>query len=137
MTGSAFAGFEEVRIATPRGPIRASVGGAGPPLLLLHGHPEIHLMWHAVAARLAQRFMVVAAKLPQALTSARGPAHRLELLPRCRGVPLQRGTHEPDDLRLGRAGERLEGEHIAGDAEPQQLAGDQAGPQAGARDARR
>jgi haloacetate dehalogenase len=36
----------------------------GPPLLLLHGYPETHLMWHGVAPRLAQRgFTVVAADL--------------------------------------------------------------------------
>jgi haloacetate dehalogenase len=40
------------------------VGGAGPPLLALHGHPETHLLWHAVAPVLAQQFTVVAADLP-------------------------------------------------------------------------
>ena len=49
------AGFADRRISTPRGPIRARVGGAGPPLLLLHGYPETHLMWHAVAPRLARK----------------------------------------------------------------------------------
>lgn len=34
-------------------------GGAGPPLLLLHGYPQTHVMWHRVAPRLAQRFTVV------------------------------------------------------------------------------
>ncbi|GJD59138.1 Fluoroacetate dehalogenase [Methylobacterium dankookense] len=29
--------------------IRAAVGGSGPPLLLLHGHPQTHATWHAVA----------------------------------------------------------------------------------------
>ena len=42
--------------------MRAS--GAGPPLLLLHGFPQTHLMWHAVAPRLAEGFTVVAADLP-------------------------------------------------------------------------
>ncbi len=40
------------------------IGGAGPPLLLLHGFPETHLMWREVAPRLALRFTVVAADLP-------------------------------------------------------------------------
>jgi haloacetate dehalogenase len=38
-------------------------GGAGPPLLLLHGFPETHLMWRHVAPRLAARFTVVCADL--------------------------------------------------------------------------
>jgi hypothetical protein len=51
VTGSVFSGFQVARIPTPRGPVLARVGGAGPRLLLLHGHPEPHLMWHAVALR--------------------------------------------------------------------------------------
>ena len=38
-------------------------GGNGPPLLLLHGHPQTHVMWHAVAPRLAENFTVVAPDL--------------------------------------------------------------------------
>jgi haloacetate dehalogenase len=37
--------------------------GVGPPLLLLHGYPQTHAMWHKVAPRLAQRYDVVAADL--------------------------------------------------------------------------
>jgi len=51
-------------IDTPRGQVFAQIGGSGPPLLLLHGYPETHLMWHAVAPRLAERFTVVAPDLP-------------------------------------------------------------------------
>ncbi len=61
---SSFTGFEEVRIPTPRGAVLARVRGAGPPLLLLHGYPQTHLMWHAVAPDLAEAFTVVAADLP-------------------------------------------------------------------------
>ena len=43
--------------------IRAAVGGSGPPLLLLHGHPQTHLTWHKVAPALAKRFTVVATDL--------------------------------------------------------------------------
>lgn len=43
--------------------IRAAVGGTGPPLLLLHGHPQTHVTWLKVAPALAQRFTVVAADL--------------------------------------------------------------------------
>lgn len=59
-----FEGFDVVDVATPRGSIRARVGGAGPPLLALHGFPETHLMWHGMAHRLAESFTVVAADLP-------------------------------------------------------------------------
>ncbi len=55
-----FDGFE---LTICRG-IRLRIGGNGPPLLLLHGHPQTHAMWHGVAAVLAQSFSVVAADLP-------------------------------------------------------------------------
>jgi haloacetate dehalogenase len=43
--------------------IRAAIGGEGPPLLLLHGHPQTHLTWHRIAPTLAQRFTVIATDL--------------------------------------------------------------------------
>ena len=49
---------------TPRGPVHADVTGDGPPLLVLHGYPETHLMWHSAAPLLAERYTVVAADLP-------------------------------------------------------------------------
>jgi haloacetate dehalogenase len=58
-----FPGFRQMRIETSGAAIHAVVGGSGPPLLLLHGHPQTHVMWHKVAPRLAQRFSVVAADL--------------------------------------------------------------------------
>jgi haloacetate dehalogenase len=68
-----FDSFEVRDVDTPRGPIHVRVGGAGPPLLLLHGYPETHLMWHAVAPALAERFTVVAADLPGYGASLRPP----------------------------------------------------------------
>ncbi|WP_207480635.1 alpha/beta fold hydrolase [Arenibaculum pallidiluteum] len=56
-------GFATRDIETPQVRIRASVGGSGPPLLLLHGHPQNHATWHRVAPRLARDFTVVAADL--------------------------------------------------------------------------
>jgi haloacetate dehalogenase len=56
-------GFEEGRIDTGEAVIRVRHGGSGPPVLLLHGIPETHLMWHAVAPRLARDFTVVLADL--------------------------------------------------------------------------
>lgn len=43
--------------------IHAVVGGEGPPVLLLHGYPQNHVMWHRVAPRLADRHTVVLADL--------------------------------------------------------------------------
>lgn len=43
--------------------IAYAMGGSGPPVLLLHGFPQTHAMWHAVAPRLAQHFTVIAADL--------------------------------------------------------------------------
>ena len=58
-----FEGFSIRELATERGAIHARVAGSGPPLLLLHGYPETHLMWHAAAPLLTDRFTVVATDL--------------------------------------------------------------------------
>ncbi|MFD1863991.1 alpha/beta fold hydrolase [Planococcus chinensis] len=39
--------------------IRLRHGGDGPPLLLLHGHPQTHMMWHRIAPLLAKDFTVI------------------------------------------------------------------------------
>jgi haloacetate dehalogenase len=59
-----FDGFVQHALQTARGRIFARVAGQGPPLLLLHGYPQTHVMWHAVADLLAERFTVVVADLP-------------------------------------------------------------------------
>ncbi len=58
-----FPGFEVRDLPTSGARIRARVGGSGPPVLLLHGYPQTHAVWHRVAPRLAGRFTVVAADL--------------------------------------------------------------------------
>ncbi len=58
-----FEGFTLEMIDTGEAVIRTRYGGSGPPLLLLHGHPQTHVMWHKVAPRLAQDFTVVCADL--------------------------------------------------------------------------
>lgn len=58
-----FDGFAlETRAANGQS-FRLRRGGAGPPLLLLHGNPQTHAMWHRVAPALARRFTVVAPDL--------------------------------------------------------------------------
>lgn len=45
-----FAGFTEARITVDEGvDLRVRYGGAGPPVVLLHGHPRTHTTWHRVA----------------------------------------------------------------------------------------
>jgi haloacetate dehalogenase len=58
-----FDGFSEFELETSGASIHGRRGGQGPPVLLLHGIPETHLMWHRVAPLLAERFTVVATDL--------------------------------------------------------------------------
>lgn len=58
-----FDGFAEFDITTTGTTIHGRRGGNGPPVLLLHGMPETHLMWHRVAPRLAEHFTVIATDL--------------------------------------------------------------------------
>ncbi len=58
-----FEGFKLSMIDTGEAVIRVRHGGSGLPLLLLHGHPQTHMMWHTIAPRLARDFTVVAADL--------------------------------------------------------------------------
>src|SRR5919202_518801 len=58
-----FEGFQLAKIDTGEAVIRVRYGGSGPPLLLLHGHPQTHAMWYKIAPRLAESFTVVATDL--------------------------------------------------------------------------
>jgi len=58
-----FEGFERERIESPDAEIALVRGGSGPPVLLLHGYPQTHAMWHLVAPVLAEEFAVVATDL--------------------------------------------------------------------------
>jgi haloacetate dehalogenase len=56
---SAFPGFVEREIAVGEATLYARIAGEGPPLVLLHGYPQSHLMWRHVAPCLARRFRTV------------------------------------------------------------------------------
>jgi len=58
-----FEGFERRQIEAGGTTINLVKGGDGPPLLLLHGYPQTHTIWHKIAPRLAEDFTVVAADL--------------------------------------------------------------------------
>ena len=58
-----FEGFTRVRIDSSTTTINLVQGGEGPPVLLLHGYPQTHVMWHKVAPRLAEHFTTVATDL--------------------------------------------------------------------------
>lgn len=59
LTEKMFPGFKRSTITTSGTSINTLVGGQGPALLLLHGHPETMACWHQVAPALAKHFTVV------------------------------------------------------------------------------
>ena len=58
-----FLGFKKKFVKVQRGKIFCRIKGDGPPLLLLHGYPQTHLMWHKTAPELSKYFTIVAADL--------------------------------------------------------------------------
>jgi pimeloyl-ACP methyl ester carboxylesterase len=69
-----FPGFEQRQIETTGATINLVTGGGGPPLLLLHGYPQTHVMWRKMAPRLAQDFTVVVPDLRGYGDSSKPPA---------------------------------------------------------------
>lgn len=63
VTDNLFPGYRLVDISTSGARIRARTGGKGAPLLLLHGYPQTHALWHKVAPLLDRHFTLVAADL--------------------------------------------------------------------------
>jgi haloacetate dehalogenase len=58
-----FESFRAFDIQASGATIHGRIGGSGPPLLLLHGNPLTHVMWHKIAPRLAEDYTVVATDL--------------------------------------------------------------------------
>lgn len=54
-----FANFERLAIETSEATINLVISGTGNPVLLLHGYPQTHVMWHKIAPLLSQDFTVV------------------------------------------------------------------------------
>src|SRR5712691_2912281 len=70
-----YSGYSSQLIDTSAVKIFARISeGGGPPLLLLHGHPQSNVMWHRVAPALARHFTLVIADLPGYGWSAAPPA---------------------------------------------------------------
>ncbi|WPO98290.1 alpha/beta hydrolase [Pseudomonas sp. HR96] len=69
-----FAGFVKQQRHVNGVDISYRIGGSGPGLLLLHGHPQTHVIWHKVAEQLAEHFTVVAADLRGYGDSGKPPA---------------------------------------------------------------
>ncbi len=59
VTQMLFPGFRSEFVQTSGAAIRVLIKGDGPPLLLLHGHPETHVAWHKIADNLACDYTVV------------------------------------------------------------------------------
>ncbi|MGD2140044.1 MAG: alpha/beta hydrolase [Burkholderiales bacterium] len=69
-----FENFSLTTVVARKVSIRARIGGNGPPLLLLHGNPQTHVMWHAVAPTLAEHFTVIATDLTGYGMSSKPPS---------------------------------------------------------------
>lgn len=70
-----FEGFSLADVAVETGvTLRVRSGGSGPPLLMLHGNPQTHVMWHRVAPALARRFTVICPDLRGYGASSKPPA---------------------------------------------------------------
>jgi haloacetate dehalogenase len=72
-----FPGFARERVTANGIAVQTVHGGSGPPVLLLHGYPQTHAMWHLVGPRLAERFTIVCPDLRGYGDSAKPPADRL------------------------------------------------------------
>lgn len=71
-----FSGYERHSVRVNDVEINLVKGGSGPPLLLLHGYPQTHVIWHKVAEVLARHFTVIATDLRGYGDSSKPAGHR-------------------------------------------------------------
>jgi haloacetate dehalogenase len=69
-----FPGFETADVDAGDARIRVRHGGSGSPVLLLHGHPQTHAMWHRLAPPLADEHAVDVADLRGCGDSSKPPS---------------------------------------------------------------
>ncbi|MBV8535159.1 MAG: alpha/beta hydrolase [Alphaproteobacteria bacterium] len=74
-----FEGFAQHRVTTTGAEINFRSAGKGPPLLLLHGYPQTHVLWHRMAPDLARRFTVVVPDLRGYGDSSKPPSDSTHL----------------------------------------------------------
>ncbi len=116
-----FPGFQRRTVRTRAATINLVAGGNGPPVLLLHGYPQTHAMWHKVAPQLARDYTVVCPDLrgygdsskPKGLPdhsnySKRAMANDMVEVMRSRG---HERFHVVGHDRGGRVGHRLARDH--------------------------
>lgn len=116
-----FPGFETGRFASSGAQIHYRRAGAGEPVLLLHGYPQTHTCWHAVAPALAHHYTVVCADLrgygdsskPAGLTDHSNYSKRAmaqDMVELMASLGLER-FHLVGHDRGGRVGHRLAADH--------------------------
>ena len=84
-----FDNFTKTRIKANGVSINLVHGGAGPPLLLLHGYPQTHVEWHKIAPKLAEHYTVVAPDLRGYGDSEKPPAPEGDLSIYCKRTTAQ------------------------------------------------
>ena len=84
-----FDNFTKTRIKANGVSINLVHGGAGPPLLLLHGYPQTHVEWHKIAPKLADHYTVVAPDLRGYGDSEKPPAPEGDLSVYCKRTTAQ------------------------------------------------
>jgi haloacetate dehalogenase len=94
--GDLFPRFSRIELAVNGTTIKGVQGGTGPPVLLLHGYPQTHVIWHRVAPVLAERFTVVCPDLRGYGDSDKPPSDE-------RHEPYSKRVMAQDQLALMRA----------------------------------
>jgi haloacetate dehalogenase len=116
-----FPGFANRKLRTSGATINVTYGGNGSPVLLLHGYPQTHAMWHKVAPQLARNYTVVCPDLrgygdsskPKGLPGHASYAKRamaLDMVEAMQALGFPR-FHVVGHDRGGRVGHRLARDH--------------------------